>query len=104
MVGGPACKPKLPVLLPKMLPGTVLPQWLRCGRPNCRCAGGPLHGPYYYRFWREGGKLKKSYVRRSELEQVRAAYEARRQARRNLRVAWGTWRELLAAVRELEQA
>lgn len=90
--------------LPKTLPGVVLPQWVRCGRPNCRCARGRLHGPYFYRFWRVRGRLKKSYVKRSELEQVRRRCEARRQLRRDLRAGWEEWRQLAALVREVEQA
>jgi transcriptional regulator with XRE-family HTH domain len=26
-----------------------------------------LHGPYHYRFWREGGRLRKQYVKPAEL-------------------------------------
>jgi hypothetical protein len=85
-----------------MLPGVVLPEWVRCGKPNCRCRRGELHGPYHYRFWREGGRLRKAYVKRSELERVRAQCEARRQFRQELKAGWQTWRELLAAVREVE--
>src|SRR5262249_37439810 len=88
--------------LPKILLGVVLLQWVRCGRPNCCCARGLLHGPYHYRFYREGGRLRKRYVKRSELEEVRAQCDARRRARRDHQAAWATWRELLAAVRELE--
>ena len=88
----------------KMLVGVVLPQLVRCGRPNCRCARGELHGPYFYRFWREGNRLRKAYVRPADLEQVRARCEARRQAHRELRAAWATWRELLTAVREVEES
>jgi hypothetical protein len=94
---------KSPDSLLKPLPGVVLPQWVRCGKPNCRCAQGQLHGPYHYRFWRENGRLKKTYVRPAELEQVQARCEARRQARRDLKAAWNSWRGLLAAVREVEQ-
>jgi hypothetical protein len=89
--------------LPKTLPGVVLAQWVRCGRAGCRCARGSLHGPYYYRFWREGGRLRKVYVRTAELEEVRARCEARRRARRELRQGWDIWRQLLAAVREAEE-
>lgn len=42
--------------------GAICAQWKRCGRPNCRCASGQLHGPYYYRFYREGGRLRKEYL------------------------------------------
>jgi hypothetical protein len=90
--------------LPKMLPGVVCPQWVRCGRPSCRCARGQLHGPYHYRFFREAGKLRKVYIRPADLELVRSQCEARRQARRELQAAWETWRQFRAMVREVEQA
>jgi hypothetical protein len=89
--------------LPKTwLPGTVLAQWVRCSRPNCRCAQGELHGPYHSRFWWEDGRLRKVYVRPAELDEVRARCEARRRARRTLQDGWDTWRALRAAVREVE--
>ncbi len=36
----------------------------RCGKPTCRCAqpGGEGHGPYWYAYWREGGKTKSKYI------------------------------------------
>jgi len=27
-------------------PGTIHLRWQRCGKPNCKCARGELHGPY----------------------------------------------------------
>ena len=88
--------------LPKTLPGVVCVQWVRCGRANCRCARGQRHGPYYYRFWREGGRLRKAYVKAGELDQVRAACRARRQSRHEHNAWWQAWRELLAVVRGAE--
>lgn len=35
---------------------------VRCGKPNCKCAKGSLHGPYWYGYWSEGGKTKSMYV------------------------------------------
>ncbi|HEX8097819.1 MAG TPA: DUF6788 family protein [Pyrinomonadaceae bacterium] len=35
---------------------------VRCGRKNCRCAAGKGHGPYWYKYWREGGKTRSAYV------------------------------------------
>jgi hypothetical protein len=93
-----------PEPLPKMLPGVVCRQWVRCGRPNCRCARGRLHGPYHYRFWREGGRLRKAYIRPADLGQVRAQCQARQQLGQDLKNAWHLWRQLLADVREGEQA
>jgi len=56
------------------LPGSLHAQLVRCGRSWCRCAdGGPLHGPYYYRFYREAGKQHKKYVPNGQVQEVRAA-------------------------------
>lgn len=65
----PDCEPG------SMLRGSVHAQWVRCGKPNCRCAGGELHGPYWYRFERQGGRLRKRYVPRAELDAVRQRCE-----------------------------
>src|SRR5437764_14682289 len=61
--------------LPKIgpLPGVLLANGVRCGKPSCRCARGELHGPYLYRRWREGGRQRRQYVRPADLERVRAA-------------------------------
>jgi hypothetical protein len=93
---------KNPEPLPKTLPGAVCAQRVRCGKAACRCAGGPGHLAFY-RFWREGGRLRKSYVRREDLVAVRAACDARRQERRELVVAWCQCRELVAIVREVSK-
>ena len=55
------------------LPGAVVTQYHRCGKPSCRCTAGELHGPYHYRVWREDGQRRKAYVRASEVEETRAA-------------------------------
>lgn len=38
----------------------------RCNRFGCRCMDGDIaevgHGPYWYRYWKEQGKLKNQYV------------------------------------------
>lgn len=55
--------------------GSVIAQYVRCGRSNCRCAapGAVLHGPYYYHFWRDGGQLKKRYIPRGDAKAVQMA-------------------------------
>jgi hypothetical protein len=35
---------------------------VRCGKENCRCADGDLHGPYWYAYWSEQGKTKSQYI------------------------------------------
>ncbi len=55
-------------LIPKTRPfrGSLQSEWKRCGKPNCRCRNGSLHGPYWYRHWRERGRQRKQYVPRDQ--------------------------------------
>ncbi len=97
--------PKRDNPLPKMGHGSVSAQWVRCGKPSCRCARGERHGPYYYRFWREDGRLRKRYVPAAEVAAVQAACEKRRLreelARTDLLGGRQTWRALSARLREV---
>ncbi|QJW98522.1 DUF6788 family protein [Frigoriglobus tundricola] len=91
---------KVPKPLPKTLPGVVCAQRVRCGKPGCRCTRGQGHLAYY-RFWREGGRLRKCYVRRGDLAAVRAACATRQREQRELSEAWKQWRQLVTVVREV---
>jgi hypothetical protein len=53
--------------------------------------------------WREGGRLKKQYVRAADLEEVRERCEARREHNRQFRQSLAQIQEGLAALRALEQ-
>jgi hypothetical protein len=35
---------------------------IRCGKEKCKCTRGKLHGPYWYSYTREKGKLKSQYI------------------------------------------
>jgi hypothetical protein len=82
--------------LPKMvpLPGTLRAEHKACGRPNCRCARGELHGPYLYRRWREHGRQRRQYVKPADAERVRAGIAAWRRLHPPARSARDTIREL----------
>ncbi len=72
------------------LPGCVVAQYRRCGRANCRCATGVQHGPYFFHYWRAGGKARKRYVARLDAPRVAALcdrYRARAPSRRAVRRA-----------------
>jgi len=69
---------KQPNPLPKTAPRAVCAQMVRCGKKNCKCARGELHGPYYYRFERVDGVLVKRYVKAKDVAAMRAACETRR--------------------------
>ena len=93
--------------LPKTGAASLCQQWIRCGKSRCRCATGELHGPYQYLFWREGGRLKKRYIRQHDVEDVRVEIDQRRQWRWLEREARALsrriWREQLGELREYER-
>lgn len=43
--------------------GTLIEERVKCGDESCHCmSGGEKHGPYLYRYFREGVGLKSEYV------------------------------------------
>jgi hypothetical protein len=97
-------KTKTQNLLPKMMPGTVHIQFVRCGKQNCKCAGGELHGAYYYHFIRVNGKLRKRYLKASEVEEIQRACHRRqkqeKEQREDNRTVWQLLRQLRENLRE----
>jgi hypothetical protein len=53
-----------------------MPQYKRCGRPNCKCSSGSLHGPFFYHVWYVQGTRYKSYVKRADSDRIKAGIEA----------------------------
>jgi hypothetical protein len=50
---------------PLALPQTASyrPEYVRCGKAACtRCRTGAGHGPYWYAYWRQDGRLHKRYL------------------------------------------
>lgn len=41
---------------------TYRQEYVKCGKQGCSCAQGKGHGPYWYAYWKEHGKLKKRYL------------------------------------------
>lgn len=37
-------------------------EYVRCGKKNCKCVSGSLHGPYWYKYWKENGRARSSYI------------------------------------------
>ena len=72
---------------------------VRCGKPACRCATAEGHGPFAFLYWREAGTQRRRYVRRAEVDAVRAAVEQRRHERAADRIALA---DGLALLRQLE--
>ena len=58
---------------------------VQCGKPDCRCATGEGHGPYWFLHWRQGGIQRRRYVRQADVEAVRAVIERRQRHDRETR-------------------
>jgi hypothetical protein len=82
---GTGMKTKTENLLPKTIPGAICVQLVRCGKSNCKCARGELHGPYFYHFVRVNGALVKRYVKAKDAPTMRAACAAWRENDKQLR-------------------
>jgi len=50
----------------------------RCGKKTCRCARGELHGPYWYAYYRENGRMRCDYIGKSLPEHVSLENRARK--------------------------
>src|SRR5215470_4569600 len=61
----------------------ICQEYKKCGKPGCKCNSGHLHGPYYYYFYRENGKLKRSYIRKADAEVLWENYLRRRQLQKH---------------------
>jgi uncharacterized protein DUF6788 len=86
-------------LLPKTGPrrGSLHAELKRCGKPNCRCTHGVLHGPYWSLRWREGNRQRRRYVRPDDLERVQTGLDLWRRQHPPARAM----RERLSALRRL---
>jgi hypothetical protein len=79
---------------------------VRCGKPNCRCATGEGHGPYWFLHWREGAIQRRRYVRQADVDAVRTVIERRqrhdRETRLLLAYSLADLRRLRTWLRDLE--
>ncbi len=53
---------------------TYRSEYVRCGKPGCRTCP---HGPYWYAYYREGGKLRSRYLGRGEPDAAATAVPPR---------------------------
>jgi hypothetical protein len=84
----------------KILPGHVATVRIRCGKANCRCARGDRHIAHYHVTYFAGVRSRK-YVRRDQVQEIRAACEAHRVLQAELRAGRAEYKQTLAKMREL---
>jgi hypothetical protein len=86
---------KLPPL-DAILRGSLIERYKRCGKPGCRCAKGPGHGPkYYLSVSFPGERPQMDYVPQEDLSMTRTLVENFHQVRAALEEVCSINRELL---------
>jgi len=57
-----------------VIPGTIREVHLKCGKQNCRCAGGEnkdLHGPYFFWDRKVRGNLSSMSISKENVEKIK---------------------------------
>ena len=86
---------KLPPL-DAVLRGSLIERYKRCGKPGCKCAEGPGHGPkYYLSVSFSGERPQMDYVPQENLEATRALVANFHEVRTALEEVCAINRELL---------
>jgi hypothetical protein len=86
---------KLPPL-DAVLRGSLIERYKRCGKPGCKCADGPGHGPkYYLSISFPGERPQMDYVPQENLEATRALVANFHEVRAGLEEVCAINRELL---------
>src|SRR5271155_5937153 len=83
-------------LEPFILRGSLIERFKRCGKPGCKCAEGPGHGPkYYLSVSFPGERPQMDYVPQENLEATRALVANFHEVRTTLEEVCTINRELL---------
>ena len=67
-----------------MVAGSLVEQYVSCGKPTCRCARGAKHGPLYYLYWKEEGRSRSLYVPRDQVTELRGQLDNYRRCQAEL--------------------
>jgi len=70
---------RLPVLA-----GSLVKQYVICGKPGCRCQRGQKHGPLIYLYWKEQGRSRSLYVPRDKVVEIRLQIRNYRRVQKEL--------------------
>ncbi len=54
-----------------VLAGSLVKQYVICGKSGCRCQRGQKHGPLFYLYWKEQGRSRSLYVPREKIVEIR---------------------------------
>ncbi len=85
----------------KHLPGHVERRYVRCGKKNCKCARGALHGPYFYHVTTDETVRSRRYIRRAEVVEVTQACQNHRELQAELLTGRRRYKLILAMARQI---
>ena len=57
------------------LKGTIVYKYIKCGKKNCICTKGFLHGPYPHLQWWDKGKIKTKYLNKNNVSKYKEELE-----------------------------
>jgi len=60
----------------RMLWGSLVPVYRKCGKPTCHCATGEKHGPVWYLSRHEDGRTRMRFIAPAQLEIVKQGVTA----------------------------
>ncbi len=67
-----------------VLAGSLVKQYVVCGKPGCRCLRGQKHGPLFYLYWKEQGRSRSLYVPRRKVPALRRQIQNYRRLQKEL--------------------
>lgn len=54
----------------RQLPVWITSQYTYCKKGNCKCTRGEPHGPFYYMFFKQAGKVTHRYLPEKKLDTI----------------------------------
>lgn len=69
----------------EQIKGSLFARFAVCGKPNCACAQGEKHGPYYVLSSRSGGEGAFVYLKEDQVSRVRDLVNRHRRFRKGLK-------------------
>jgi hypothetical protein len=69
----------------EQIKGSLFSRFAACGKPNCACAQGEKHGPYYVLSKRSGGEGAFIYLKDEQVSRVRELVNRHRRFRKGLK-------------------
>jgi hypothetical protein len=90
--------------LREQLHGSLFARYGTCGKPNCACQQGEMHGPYYVLSTRIGGRGGFAYLQSDQVGAARERVRSYREFRRGLRRLKRLNEELVSLLKKYQAA